>query len=440
MKSTEQLLTGQATVKELREHRAWINEQLHDIVRNAEKEGRGMTPEEEARFDRFYQDDKAVLEKVERQEKVEQLRAEKAAAEAEKEGRNALEVMPQTKEEREKAERLAFMKALTFRQHLMTPAEAQALQRLIPTPGGEPIRGTSTQITTTDSLGGYLIPQMLYPELERRMKWYGGILEACRILYTANGELITWPTVDDTSNTGTLHSEASPSIAVADLTFAEKQLGAYTRQSGIIKASLELMQDSYFDLEEEVMSLLAERLGRGVNYACTLDDGSSKPYGIVQALVDNSSLVNAADNTTLARTDLLNLEHGVDKAYRNKNVPNVGFMMNDAILKEIRALAFGSGDDRPLYQQSTRDGEPDRIEGHRFFINNDMASALANNAKTILFGDFSKFVVRIVRDVRVVTLRELYMASLQVGFIGWIRFDSELIQPNAIKALRMTNT
>ena len=59
------------TLKQLRDERAVIDEQQRDIVAQAEKEGRDMSAEEWARFEKFQADWKAATEEIEKAEKLE---------------------------------------------------------------------------------------------------------------------------------------------------------------------------------------------------------------------------------------------------------------------------------------------------------------------------------------------------------------------------------
>jgi HK97 family phage major capsid protein len=45
----------------------------------------------------------------------------------------------------------------------------------------------------------------------------------------------------------------------------------------------------------------------------------------------------------------------------------------------------------------------------------------------ILYGDFSKYVVRDVREVRLLRLNELYAQTDQVGFVSFMRTDGNLL-------------
>ena len=114
-------------------------------------------------------------------------------------------------------------------------------------------------------------------------------------------------------------------------------------------------------------------------------------------------------------------------------------MLNDTSLALIKKIAFNSSDARPLWQLSMRDGEPDRIEGFPYIVNQDMASFGAGN-KPIAFGDFSHYIIRMAGDTTFVRLDERYMDALLVGFLAYQRSDGELIDTNAIKILRNPTT
>jgi len=69
---------------------------------------------------------------------------------------------------------------------------------------------------------------------------------------------------------------------------------------------------------------------------------------------------------------------------------------------------------------------PDTVNGYPYVINNDMA-VMAANAKSVLFGDFSNYMIRDVLGVEVIRLVERYAEFNQVAFIAWARSDGALI-------------
>ena len=80
-------------------------------------------------------------------------------------------------------------------------------------------------------------------------------------------------------------------------------------------------------------------------------------------------------------------------------------------------------------------GEPDRLLGYPITINQDMQSSVATAEKTVLVGDFSRFIIRDAGPIRMFRLEERYRDNDQTGFVGFARFDSKVLNSSAIKHL-----
>ena len=52
---------------------------------------------------------------------------------------------------------------------------------------------------------------------------------------------------------------------------------------------------------------------------------------------------------------------------------------------------------------------------------------MAANAKSILFGDFTRYYVRIVLGMQLMRLVERYADALQIGFLAFMRADGNLL-------------
>lgn len=296
------------------------------------------------------------------------------------------------------------------------------------------IKLAATQTTTTTG-GGYTIPRGFQSELEKALKDFGGMWEASRIVRTRKGNTLDWPTVNDTANKAYLLSESdNATTSATGVTFGQQQYEAYKYTSGLIQIPTELIEDSEFDIVSEIRSLLVERIFRGTNEALTIADGSSKPKGVVSA-----ATYAGTTTATITADDIVDLLHSVDPAYRSMR--SARFMFNDDVLKQLKKLSHSSSDDRPLWLPSIRDNEPATLYGKPYTINQDMASP-ANGAKWALFGDFSKYIIRVVRDMRIVRLNERFGELDQVGIVVFFRLDGDLLDggTHPIKYLRVDNT
>lgn len=287
------------------------------------------------------------------------------------------------------------------------------------------------QAAGTDTAGGYTVPEGFQNEVVRSMQAYGPMLDPgiTRELATASGNPLPWPTMDDTSNKGALLSENTQATE-QDVTFGQKQLDAYMYTSKIVRMSLQLLQDSAFDMNSLIRDVFGERIGRIANEHLTTGTGTSQPNGILTA----STLGNTAAGTSaIDFDDVIDLVHGVDPAYRN--MPSVRFMFHDNILQAIRKLKDSNGN--YIWQPAdVRSGSPSNILGYPYVVNQDMTDTIATGNKTMLFGAFEKYVVRRVQDFQMLRLQERYADYLQVGFIGFARLDGELVDTAAVKHLQ----
>ncbi len=287
-----------------------------------------------------------------------------------------------------------------------------------------------TQVTTSGGPGGYTVPVELADQIIKTMKDWGPMYDEdiCTVLNTASGNQINLPTVDDTAVTAEKHTEgtALTDDGGKDAAFAQKRLDAYVYDTEFVKFSMELAQDSVFNMESLLGTLLGERLARIANKELTVGDGTGDPNGVATA----SSLgKTAAATAAITADEIIDLLHSVNSAYRRS--PKARFMFADTTLAAIRKLKDGQGN--YLWQMGdVKTSQPGTLLGYAYSINDDMDS-LAAAKKVMLFGDFSKYFVRKVGSPVIGVLRERFWPDL--GIAGLIRFDGELGDTAAIKHL-----
>jgi HK97 family phage major capsid protein len=281
------------------------------------------------------------------------------------------------------------------------------------------------QSVGTASAGGYLVPITLSDALEKQLLYYTPVREVAQVIRTATGNQYDIPTVNDTTNKGEIISE-NTTFNTQDVAFGKVTLNSFKYSSKIVLCSIEILQDSIVDVPSLLGDLLGERLGRIQADHFTTGTGSSQPQGIVTGAASGAT---AASATSIGVDDIITLAHSVDRAYR----PQGQFMMSDNILAAVRKIKDSYG--RPIFTESYIVGEPDRILGYPVFINNSMDTTVASTKKTILFGDFSKYVVRDALDVQILRLDERYAEYGQVAFTALQRSDGRVLMQPAIKYL-----
>ncbi len=271
------------------------------------------------------------------------------------------------------------------------------------------------QGTDVDSAGGFTVPEDFMAELETALLTFGGMRQVARVITTSTGATLPWPTSDDTSEAGEIVGE-NLAHNEQDVVFGSVPLTAYMYSSKIIRISQQLLQDSAFDMNTYLPARLGERIGRITNTHFTVGTGTAQPRGVT---IDGVAQA-AAGNAAVTHDDLLDLKHKVDPAYR----VGASFMLNDITLLGLKKLK--DGDLRPLWQAGIAVGEPDRIDGDPYTINQDIAN-IAALAISVMYGDFSKYIIRDVLNIQMLRLVERYAEFLQVGFLGFSRHDGRMV-------------
>lgn len=402
--------------KDLREKRAnLVNENGKTLVKIEAEKDAARVKELETEWDKRDADIVALSKQIERAERQEALEAEgnKPAREDRLSGRQQPERDQRTDEQRQTQYRGALMSYLRFGLENLEPDQRQLLRA-----GYSPVHERRDGLSTTNAAGGYTIPTDLFRELQNSMLAYGGARSRAFILTTASGNPINVPTVDDTGNKAAIVSEGSSLTSPVDTSFGVVALTSFMYRS-FLPVTLELLQDSAFDIESWIRTAMAVRLARGTNVHFTTGNGTTQPGGFIPG---SSSGVTAASATSVSFNDLVDLEHSVDPAYRVS--PSCAFQFKDATLKVLKKLI--DSQNRPLWLPGIAVKEPDTILGYPYVINQDMASIAASN-KSIAFGDWSKFWIRDVSGMQIVRANELHIQSGQVGFYLFSRHDSAVM-------------
>ena len=386
------------TLRELKTEKGRLFNQLNDVYNVAKQESRNLSSDELQKADKLIE----AMNESDRQ--IRNMEAF-AARKAEFENTPAIAEVKTSKQSRSDV----FNKYLRYGMQELNREERYLL------------RGTNPQ-TTSDSAGGYTIPEGWTSELDWAKQFIGEVESVARVFSTATGNTLPIPKVNDTAVDAELQTEGS-ATTVADMTFGNTDLSAYT-YSTLVKVSKQLLQDEEVNLIGYLTELLGQRIARKTNAALTTGDGSSKPNGIITAATVGKT---AASATAITHEELIDLYYSVDPAYRMGT--SCYYMMNDAVHAAVRKLGLTAAENfNPI--TFANDGTM-FILGKEVKINQDMASAITTGNKTILFGDFSGYAVRVAGGINVLRMDERYADELNVGFIAYKRVDGDLISAGA---------
>lgn len=384
------------SIQALREQHASLASQTRELV---EKHNGDWTGDNQAKYEASLADLDKVKAQIERAEKALELAADRAV-----ENRAAESVERKVRD----AGKELFAKYLRGGDKALTAQD------------WADVRATMSTTTTTE--GGYTVPTDVASSISEVLKAYGGVRSVANVFSSSMGNDVNYPTSDGTSEVGELIGQNTTATA-ADPTFGVVTLKTYKFSSKIVAVPYELLQDSAADIEGFIARRLGERLARIENQMFTTGNGSTQPNGVVTASAAGKAAASGQTATVIFE-DLIDLVHSVDPAYRSGPVR---FMMNDATLKLVRKLKDTAG--RPIFMPGY-DGlggaMGDQVLGYGVTINQDMATPAAS-AKTILFGDFSRYTIRDVMGMTLFRFEDSAYAKLgQVGFLAWMRTGGQL--------------
>lgn len=295
--------------------------------------------------------------------------------------------------------------------------------------------------------GAALVPTGFQREIEVHLKAIGGLRRCARIVTTATGNNLPWPNEIDTNsgtdsgtyNAGSWLAESAPTTEV-DPTYSNVTLYANTIDSGLVLVPVELMQDSAFSIESELSRTFGTRLGRGT--AAAYQNGNNLSPGItglipeLQAAGGRSVLAVGANNNSgnsgdtdlnsLGSDDFANVIEAVDPAYRVG--ANVGWLANQATYDTLRKVKDKYG--RPIWEVSLAGGTPDKILGYPYWYDQSMSKIGAGNV-SLIFGDFSKYIIRDVLGMTMIRYNELFMQNRQVGYQAYMRTFGKTLNAQA---------
>jgi HK97 family phage major capsid protein len=404
-------------IKALRDQRAAKAKEARNLLDT--NTGDKWSKDIENQVDAIYEDIDRIDAQIARAEKQAKIDGDTAAQEGANESRERL-LNGLPPEQREQAQRYN----AAFRNFILNGVGAMTTEELTTLRQGSV---QNAQSTGTGSAGGYLVPTGWGGELLEALKAFGGMRNVATVIATAGGNALPWPTVDETGIEGELVAE-NVAATTQDATFGTVQIGAYKYSSKIFTIPFELLQDQGpgIDVEAFVRRAGAMRIARITNRHFTVGTGTNQPQGVVTASA-SGKVGTTGKATDVDTDDLIDLEHSVDPAYRA--LPGVGWMFHDNTLRTLKKKKDSDG--RPLWLPGFTTKEPDSLMGYGYNINQDMPT-MAANAKSILFGDLSSYMIR---DIMQVTLFRFddsaFVSKGQIGFLAWSRHDGKLVSAGA---------
>lgn len=394
------------TALDLKRDRAQKVGEAREVLETAEGENRDLTSEEQQKYDRLDSEITALGNRIDRQETQEQRDRDLAAVDppdgpGQPEGGS-----------REDVDGLADR----FRQ--LARGETNAVD----------VAFSQRDLTTgVDTAGGHTVPTSFVADLYESMQEMSAIRETrVRTITTSSGEQMQFPKKTGRGSAG-LVSEGGV-IPESDPSFGQITVGAY-KYGQMMQLSYELLDDTAVNLLDVIARDAGEALGEATGEHFVTGDGTSKPTGVLTA---STVGVTAAALDDITTDELLSLLHSVIRPYRRRGE----WMMEDSTVELIRKKKDSDG--QYIWQPGLQAGEPDRLWARPVVVDHNMPVAATGN-KSVLFGDFSAYLIRDVAQMRFERSREFAFDTDLVSFRSLMRTDGQMLDTSgAIKAIQQS--
>ncbi|CAK2050190.1 hypothetical protein VCRA2119O147_560039 [Vibrio crassostreae] len=390
------------TIHEMKMAAAGKLEKMRAIVNKADAENRDLTDEEQAQYDGLKSERASIDKRITRAEELE--REESALGELDDQPHKPTPNNGDTNETptNSKVYIDAFAKVVKARRNQVSGDAQSALK-----------------IGTTD--GHFAVPETYRKKMVLKLGNHNCLREIANVIPTESTENI--PVVTDNGTAGWVDELGT--YPESDMTGDRKVLGAH-KLGRICKVSEELLQDEAVSLENTLADSYAKSFGDAEEDAMWNGDGNKKPTGLKTQV---KKKVTAAAAAAISYDDLVDLQHGVKRPYRKNGV----YVLNDLTIAMVRKLKNDKGE--PIWQDSMKDGEPDRLLGKPVH-STDALSVPAASQVSAMFGDFKQGVDIGDRGaIYMQRLEELYAAEGAIGFRMRSRVDCILKDEDAVAKL-----
>ena len=215
---------------------------------------------------------------------------------------------------------------------------------------------------------------------------------------------------------------------IADMTALTAQNGNFTSRKlqnfiagSLVTVSRSLMNRQDFDLVTFIVNMMAQSMSTFLEKELLIGVGTTAATGL---FVDGNVTSLESATTTFAADDMISAQMAIPEAFQG----NASWIMNKSVFTSLRKLK-------------------DQTNG-QYLLNRDITGAfgwsllgrpvyVSENAPIdkIAFGDYSGLYVKLAQNIEIQILNELFSTSHATGIVGYVEFDSRVVEDQKIAVM-----
>ncbi len=273
---------------------------------------------------------------------------------------------------------------------------------------------------------GALIPTTIVNYIIRKVYDISPILDRSQKFNVKGNLTIPYYPADTTYNiTVAYQSEFSP-LASSSGSFKTATLTGFLAGC-LTKISRSLINNVNFDIVGFVVDEMAYQISRWIENQ--LINGTS---GKVTGLSTLSNGITAASQTAITADEVVQLHDSIKDQFQR----NAIWIMSPATRTALRLLKSQTGYYLLNDDISTPFGAS--LLGKPVYVSDNMPNIGAGN-RAIYYGDMHGLATKFSENINIEVLRERYADEHAIGVVGWLEFDSKVIDEQQIAVLTMAS-
>ncbi len=295
-------------------------------------------------------------------------------------------------------------------------------------PTAEEVRALSVGTATA---GGNTVGKTFLTQLIEPLRQFSGVYAAGAYTFTTEkGDQVTVPRLAS-FGAAAAQTEATAQTGT-DPTFNQVNFGAY-KYGDYRGISNELIQDSLIDIEGLVTRLMGDNISVLLGQQLATGVGTTAPTGVVTAATVGVTGPTGTDAGNVAGgptwDNLIDLQESVLAPYQ----PRAAWVGANSVVGAARKLKDTNG--RYFWEPNGQNGAPSELLGSPVF-RDPFFAPVGLGAKSLAYGDFSRYWVRVVGSVRIERSDHALFGSDQTAFRAVLRADGNLVDASAVKVFQ----
>jgi HK97 family phage major capsid protein len=272
---------------------------------------------------------------------------------------------------------------------------------------------------------GGIIPTEISARIIQRVRELSPIYARATI-YNIGGDLV-FPSFD----------YATINVAyVADMAALTPQNGNFTTiklqnfiAGALVQVSRSLMNRTDFELVGFIVEQMSRSIARFLENQLLNGIGTTAATGI---FVDtNATIVTAAGATAVTIDDLITTQLSVVQEYQNDAI----WIMNKSLFSSLRKVK--DLNNQYLLNQDVTQEFGWSLLGKPVYVSEQAPNTMTTGQKVLAYGSMSGLYVKLAQNVEIQVLNELYSINHATGVVGYVEFDSRIVEPQKISVLRL---